>query len=67
MRQKMRKKGRRGSVSAESGTDEDKNFVPPNIVKTDEERAHIKDIINGIIMVIIESISQCATGSCHLS
>ena len=50
MRQKMRKKGRRGSVSAESGTDEDKNFVPPNIVKTDEERAHIKDIISKVFL-----------------
>jgi CRP-like cAMP-binding protein len=50
MRKKMRSKGRRSSVSAESGADEDKDFVPPNIPKTDKERDHIKTILNKVFL-----------------
>ena len=50
MRKKMRSKGRRSSVSAESGADEDKDFVPPVIAKTEEERQHIASILKDVFL-----------------
>ena len=50
MRKKMRSKGRRVSVSAEAGADEDKDFIPPIINKTEEETNHIKSILNKVFL-----------------
>tara|TARA_B100000780_G_scaffold169577_1_gene118660 strand:- start:3010 stop:3636 length:627 start_codon:yes stop_codon:yes gene_type:complete len=50
MRKKMRKKGRRGSVSAESSSEVDKDFVPPVISKTDEESKHIETILKDVFL-----------------
>jgi cAMP-dependent protein kinase regulator len=50
MRKKVRKKGRRISVTAESGHDDTADFVPPNITKTEEERDHIKSILGNVFL-----------------